>query len=331
MRKELIVHQDPKSPISEVFRTLRTNIQFMNTKGKLKTLLVTSTMPGEGKTWVSSNLAVTFAQAGKKVVLIDADMRKGRQYTIFGASPRPGLSNYLSGVGEDYDEEDDEVDLADYIQETGVENLYLIAAGNIPPNPSELLIAPQMVELLDRLKEVCDIIIIDGTPAQLVTDALILARLVDTTVVVAASNQTKREDLKRCVTNIQNVGGKIAGIVMNKMPINAKKYKQSYYYGSTSMSKAKQGNSRQTKQPRPQRKQNSEMYKRASDIVRQGKEGRTENQQKQNTKMNNEEELPKALTNKIKIENPEEVSIDKTTEILNQINQYLDEEKKKLK
>lgn len=331
MRKELIVHQDPKSPISEVFRTLRTNIQFMNTKGKLKTLLVTSTMPGEGKSWVSSNLAVTFAQAGKKVVLIDADMRKGRQYTIFGASPRPGLSNYLSGVGEDYDEEDDEVDLADYIQETGVENLYLIAAGNIPPNPSELLIAPQMVELLDRLKEVCDIIIIDGTPAQLVTDALILARLVDTTVVVAASNQTKREDLKRCVTNIQNVGGKIAGIVMNKMPINAKKYEQSYYYGSTSMSKAKQGNSRQTKQPRPQRKQNSEMYKRASDIVRQGKEERTENIEKQNTKMNNEEELPKALTNKIKIENPEEVSIDKTTEILNQINQYLDEEKKKLK
>lgn len=331
MRKELIVHQDPKSLISEVFRTLRTNIQFMNTKGKLKTLLVTSTMPGEGKSWVSSNLAVTFAQAGKKVVLIDADMRKGRQYTTFGASPRPGLSNYLSGVGEDYDEEDEEVDLADYIQETGVENLYLIAAGNIPPNPSELLIAPQMVELLDRLKEVCDIIIIDGTPAQLVTDALILARLVDTTVVVAASNQTKREDLKRCVTNIQNVGGKIAGIVMNKMPINAKKYEQSYYYGSTSMSKAKQGNSRQTKQSRPQRKQNSEMYKRASDIVRQGKEGRTENQQKQNTKMNNEEELPKALTNKIKIENPEEVSIDKTTEILNQINQYLDEEKKKLK
>ena len=103
---------------------------------------------------------------------------------------------------------------------------------------------------------------------------------------------------------------------MNKMPINAKKYEQSYYYGSTSMSRAKQGNARQTKQSRPQRKQ---------------KEERTENIEKQNTKMNNEEELPKALTNKIKIENPEEVSIDKTTEILNQINQYLDEEKKKLK
>lgn len=341
MRKELIVHQDPKSPISEVFRTLRTNIQFMNTKGKLKTLLVTSTMPGEGKSWVSSNLAVTFAQAGKKVVLIDADMRKGRQYTIFGALPRPGLSNYLSGVVEDYDDEDEEydedgkVDLADYIQETGVDNLYLIAAGNIPPNPSELLIAPQMVELLDRLKEVCDIIIIDGTPAQLVTDALILARLVDSTVVVAASNQTKREDLKRCVTNIQNVGGKIAGIVMNKMPINAKKYEQSYYYGSTSMSKGKKGNSKQNRKTRTQRKQNSEIYKRASDIVKQGKTqvnnvGK-ENPKKQNAQIKDTDELPKALNNKIKIKNSEEVSMDKTTEILNQINQYLDEEKKKLK
>lgn len=92
MRKEVITHQDPKSPISEIFKTLRTNIQFMSTKGKLKTILVTSTLPGEGKSWVSSNLAVTFAQAGKRVVLIDADMRKGRQYTIFGVSPRPGLS-----------------------------------------------------------------------------------------------------------------------------------------------------------------------------------------------------------------------------------------------
>ena len=98
MRKEVITHQDPKSPISEIFKTLRTNIQFMSTKGKLKTILVTSTLPGEGKSWVSSNLAVTFAQAGKRVVLIDADMRKGRQYTIFGVSPRPGLSNYLSGI-----------------------------------------------------------------------------------------------------------------------------------------------------------------------------------------------------------------------------------------
>ena len=132
MRKEVIAEHDPKSPISEVFRTLRTNIQFMSTKGKLRTLLVTSTLPGEGKSWVSANLAVTFAQAGKKVVIIDADMRKGRQYSIFGVSPRPGLSNYLSGMldGEEIDD-----NLLNYIQETEVENLYVISAGNIPPNP----------------------------------------------------------------------------------------------------------------------------------------------------------------------------------------------------
>jgi len=89
MKKEVVAHQDPKSPISEIFRTLRTNIQFMSTKGKLKTVLVTSTLPGEGKSWVTSNLAVTFAQAGKRVILIDADMRKGRQYVIFGTTPKP--------------------------------------------------------------------------------------------------------------------------------------------------------------------------------------------------------------------------------------------------
>ena len=152
MKKELIAHRDPKSPVSEVFRTLRTNIQFMNTNNKLKTLLVTSTLPNEGKSWVTSNLAVTFAQAGKKVVLVDADMRKGRQYTIFEVSPRPGLSNYLSGFDINTGEETSE-DLANYIQETEIPNLYIIPAGNIPPNPSELLISTKMISLLDRLKE----------------------------------------------------------------------------------------------------------------------------------------------------------------------------------
>ena len=236
MRKELIAFQDPKSPISEIFRTLRTNIQFMNAKGKLKTLLVTSTLPGEGKSWVSSNLAVTFAQAGKKVILVDADMRKGRQYTILGASPRPGLSNYLSGIGANSEEET--ADVTEYIQETDVENLYLISAGNVPPNPSELLIAPQMVELLERLKDLCDIVIIDGTPSQLVADSLILTRLVDSTLIVTASRETKKEDLKRIINNITQVGGKIAGVVVNKITVSSKKYEQAYYYGSTSLAKS---------------------------------------------------------------------------------------------
>ena len=123
MRKEVVAHKDPKSPISEVIRTLRTNIQFMSNSKKMKTLLITSTLPGEGKSWVTSNLAVTFAQTGKKIVLIDADMRKGRQYAIFGVSPKPGLSNLLV----EYDLENGNSDqILDYVQETEVENLCVI-------------------------------------------------------------------------------------------------------------------------------------------------------------------------------------------------------------
>ena len=231
MFKELIVKEEPKSPLSEIFRTLRTNIQFMNTKNKLKSLLVTSTIAGEGKSWVSSNLAATFAQAGKKVIILDADMRKGRQYRIFDVSPRPGLSNYLSGVTEN----DKEVDLADYVQETEIENLFVIPAGNVPPNPSELLVSESMLHLLEKLKEICDIVIIDGPPTQLVTDSLILTRIADSTVIVAEGNKTKKESLRRIVDNIQKVGGKIAGVVLNKVKLSAKNYEQSYYYGSTGM------------------------------------------------------------------------------------------------
>ena len=244
MRKELIAQKDPKSPVSEVFRTLRTNIQFMNAKGKLKTLLVTSTLPGEGKSWVASNLAVTFAQAGKNVILIDADMRKGRQYTIFGVSPIPGLSNYLSDISGD-----ETIDYIDYIQETEVENLYIMPAGNVPPNPSELLTSMQMVNLLEELKKISDIVIIDGTPCELVTDSVVISRIVDSTIIVTASKQTKKDNLKRVIANIKSVGGNLAGVVLNKVPISVRKYEQSYYYGSTAMTRKNNNIKRNTKDP----------------------------------------------------------------------------------
>lgn len=236
MNKELIAHKDPKSPVSEIFRTLRTNIQFMNSNKQLKTLLVTSTLPGEGKSWVSSNLAVTFAQAGKRVILVDADMRKGRVHKIFEIISRPGLSNYLSGISE-YNAMSE--DLSNYIRETEVPNLYVIAAGNIPPNPSELLISSQMTRLLEELKNQCDIVIIDGTPSRLVTDSVILSRIVDSTIVVAAHNQTKKDELQKTIKDIKNVGGNVAGVVYNKIPIQAKKYSETYYYVADSDSDRK--------------------------------------------------------------------------------------------
>ena len=317
MKKELIAELDPKSLISEVFRTLRTNIQFMNTKGKLKTILVTSTFPGEGKSWVASNLAVTFAQAGKKVVLIDADMRKGRQYNIFGISPIPGLSNYLSGIDID-NEERDITDIADYVQDTEVDNLFVMPAGNIPPNPSELLISPQMVDLLEQLKDLCDIVIIDGTPNELVTDSLILTRLVDSTIIVTASKQTKKDNLRRAIQNIQNVGGKIAGVVVNKVPIAAKKYEQSYYYGSTEMSKARSD-------IRKAMKKNFT----SQEFKMNEKKNNTEVSNNENSKVNNSDSQD--LQRNIQITNSNDISLEKTNDILKQINEYIDNEKKNLK
>jgi capsular exopolysaccharide family len=222
IKKELITYLNTQSPVSEVFRTLRTNIQFMNADKKLETLLITSTFPGEGKSWVSSNLAVTFAKAENKVVLIDADMRKGRQHTIFGTLPTPGLSNCLSDMNE---KEVEEIDFKKYIQNTEVENLDLLPAGNIPPNPSELLTSQQMKLLLEKLKETYDLIIIDGTPCELVTDAVILSRTADSTLIVTAYKQTKKDSLERVIKNIKEVGGKLAGVVINKMPMDTKKHK----------------------------------------------------------------------------------------------------------
>ena len=304
-RKELIAQRDPKSPISEVFRTLRTNIQFMDTSKKMKTLLLTSTFPGEGKSWVSSNLAVTFAQAGKKVILIDADMRKGRQYTIFGVSPRPGLSNYLSEIDI---ERPEETDISMYLQKTEIENLLLMPAGNIPPNPSELLVSPQMTKLLEDLKQVCDLIIIDGTPCELVTDSVILSRVADATVIVTAHKETKKDNLERVIKNIQNVGGKLVGVVINKMPVSAKKYNEKYYYHNTSTHNT---NNFSTKNIA------NELKKETQNITKI-------NTQKSKIDIEKESDLGRPL-----IFNNEDrrSTLDKTNDILNQINSYLDKEK----
>ena len=230
MGKEIIVVENPKSPEAEMFRNLRTNIQFMNTDSEKKVMIVTSTIPGEGKSYVSANLGAAFAQLDKKVLIIDTDMRKGRQYSLFNLRPRPGISNFLSGVVEQ-DFIGDKEDIRNYIQETDVENLYLIPAGNVPPNPSELLVSPKLKKIIHDLKQSFDIIIFDAPPCLIVADALIIARLVDFSIIVTAQNITRVENLKRAKLAIENVGGKIAGVVLNKVQINAKSYETSYYYG----------------------------------------------------------------------------------------------------
>lgn len=230
MKKEVVVLESPKSPEAEMFRNLRTNIQFMNADSEKKVMVVTSTMPGEGKSYVTANLAAAFAQIDKKVLIIDTDMRKGRQYSLFNLRPRPGISNYLSGV-VDQSFSDKKDDIKNYIQETEVENLYLITAGSVPPNPSELLVSNKMQNIIETLGEIFDIIIFDAPPCLVVADALILARLVDFTIIVSAQNITRLEDLNKAKLSIENVGGKVAGVVLNKVQMNAKSYSNSYYYG----------------------------------------------------------------------------------------------------
>lgn len=230
IRKELVVVNSPKSPEAEMFRNLRTNIQFMNADSEKKVLQITSTVPGEGKSYISANLAVAFAQINKKVLLVDTDMRKGRQYGIFNLNPRPGLSNFLSGV-VDVDFVGEKENIENYIQSTDIENLYLISSGSVPPNPSELLVSSKMAKVINKLVDKFDVIIFDAPPCLIVADALIMARLVDFNLIVSAQNITKMEDLNKAKNAIENVQGKVAGVVLNKVQVTTKTYENSYYYG----------------------------------------------------------------------------------------------------
>lgn len=311
MRNELITFTDPKSPVSEMFRTLRTNLQFMGNTKKIQTVLITSTLPGEGKSWTTANLAVTFAQAGKKVVIVDCDLRKGRQFSIFNVTARPGVSNYLSGVvneGEVYDGND----IRSFIRETDIEDLYVIPAGDVPPNPSELLINSRMIQLLEDLRKQFDIIIFDAPPALLVTDATILARMVDTTMIVVAHQETKKDNLNKVQKSIKNVGGNIAGVVINKIPTSVNKYQDSYYGGYY-------GNSQEmVETPNV----NQDLYLRGKATIlddrnKKKEEIKTEIKEQEYSKKADEEEKSN-------------ITMNETEQMLKKMNQYLEEQKKQM-
>ena len=325
MKKEIITFREPKSPISEVFRTLRTNVQFANTKRKLKSLLITSTTPSEGKSWVSANLAVAFAQAGKKVILVDCDMRKGRQFSIFGVAPTPGLSNYLSGINSNGEESNSNI--LSYLKETEVENLYLITAGNIPPNPSELLVSEQMIEAVEELKSICDLVIFDGTPSSLVTDAIIISRYVDTTLIVSAYKTTKMDDLEKVKRDIENVGGKIAGVVINKIPISQKQYYATYYYGNPNLKIKNEKTQKLTKEEEELQveRRRQELKEKSRNAIRQNKITN-----KIEDKIEEKEDVKPKIYNFEKEFKKENEKID-SMDLLKQMSQYVKEEKERLK
>lgn len=228
-KNEIVERNNAKSYITECINTIRTNILYMNSTKKAKTILITSCTPREGKSWVSANIAVAFADTNRKVLLIDADMRKGRANKIFGVDNKEGLSSYLHYITGDIKQD---IELGrKYIKETQIPNLHILSNGTIPPNPSELLASSGMKELVALLKNIYDIIIIDAPPCKLVSDSIVLSTIVDSTVLVVNAEKTKISDLKEVKKSINIVGGKIIGAILNKIKVSGKTYSKSYYYG----------------------------------------------------------------------------------------------------
>ena len=222
--------KNAKSFITECINAVRTNILYMNSGRKAKTILITSCTPREGKSWVSSNIATSFAETNKKVLLIDCDMRKGRAGKIFKVDNKEGLSNYLYSMTGDIEKD---VEIAkEYIKETKVPNLHILTKGTTPPNPSELIDSNNMRELLTIFKNIYDIVIIDAPPCKLVTDSVILSTIVDSTVLVINSEITKINDIREVKKSIISVGGELIGAILNKVHIKEKTYKSGYYYSN---------------------------------------------------------------------------------------------------
>jgi len=216
----LVTHFEPKSAVSEAYRTFRTNIQFAQLDKSVKTLLVTSPGPSEGKSTTISNLAITLAQQEIKTVLIDADLRKPVLHSVFGLSREKGLTHYLMGKAA----------LEQVVRPTGIENLSLISCGALPPNPAELLGSQKLKELLERLKTEFEMVLFDSPPAMAVTDAVVLSTLLDGVVLVVSSGQTNRNSLRYAASALKNVGANLLGVVLNKIKMESLYGSYHYYH-----------------------------------------------------------------------------------------------------
>ena len=217
---ELLAQKYPKSVVSESIKTLRTNLQFSSVDEDIKTILITSAIPGEGKSFISANLAISFAQTDKRVLIVDCDMRKGRQHRIFKLSNSKGLSNLLI---------DDMTNLKDYINKTSVPGVHVITRGTVPPNPSELLNSKKNADLLRVLKAKYDVIIYDGVPCNGLPDSIIMSKLVDKVLIVSSDSMTPKSVLESTKKQLESVNAPIAGDVLNN--VNRKNSTYGKYYG----------------------------------------------------------------------------------------------------
>jgi capsular exopolysaccharide synthesis family protein len=205
---------DPRSNISEVFRTIRTNLTFSAAGKDMRSILITSAGVGEGKSMVSIHLAVSLARGGKKVLLVDADMRRPRLHRAFELEDDDGLSSLLIGSRR----------LEDVALASGVENLSVLPCGIIPPNPVELIQGARMKDVIGSILAAFDVVVFDSPPAGIVSDACVLATQVDRALLVVRSFATDRGNVKRTLGLLQDVGAKVAGVILNHADLKANRY-----------------------------------------------------------------------------------------------------------
>jgi protein-tyrosine kinase len=217
--RNLISFYSPRAAISEQYRTIRTNIQFSSVDESIQSIMVTSSGPEEGKSTTVANLAVVFAQTGKKVLLIDADLRKPTVHYTFQVDNLLGLTNVLTKQSS----------MEDAVNSTKVENLFVLTSGPIPPNPAELLGSKAMDDLLEMAMTVYDIVIFDTPPVLAVTDAQILANKCNGTILVVNSGKTEVEPAVKAKELLLSSKGKLLGVVLNQKNANDSQYY--YYYG----------------------------------------------------------------------------------------------------
>ncbi|WP_206445674.1 polysaccharide biosynthesis tyrosine autokinase [Agrococcus sp. KRD186] len=218
-QRPLIVHSDPQSPRSESFRTLRTNLQFIEVDDGSRTLVVTSSMPGEGKSTTTANLALALADAGQTVILVDADLRKPKIADYMNLDGGVGLTDVLIG----------RVELVDAVQQWGTKSLYVLPAGRIPPNPSELLGSKAMATLIKDLQAEFDWVMFDAPPLLPVTDAAVLSKHVESVIVVASAGKATKGQLENAMQLLETADSEISGVVLTMVPTRGA---DAYGYGN---------------------------------------------------------------------------------------------------
>lgn len=218
--ERFILDQGSRSPISEAYRSLRTSLQFVNLDAPAKSLLVTSALPKEGKSTIATNLGVAIAISGRKVILVESDLRRPVLHEVFGVEKSPGITDVLLG----------RIAISDAARPTGVENLYVLTAGDIPPNPSELLGSEKMRQLIERLEQGFDVVILDSPPILAVTDAVVLSSQVDSSILVVELGRTPRDAALRAKEILEGVRGNLCGVVVNMVPSDGFGYNYYHYY-----------------------------------------------------------------------------------------------------